>query len=500
MSERELILAVDIGTGATKAVLFDTHLKQIAIVRKHYPILAPRKGWSEQEPEAIFLSVAEAIGEAQSACPIGYAIRGISISSQLYSVLVMSKGGNVLSNSITWSDTRSSELSSELRRNPVTVGISRRTGCPIDPVFPLAKIKWLKENLDLPQNAVYISIKEYIMFRLTGQQLVDWSLASATGLFDIKTRAWDPAALDLLEISEANLSTLVSPQTVLRAWTVEAREKCGIRADIPLVIGGGDGPLASLGVGAATSGSLAVNVGTSAAARAVIRQPHIDPQGSLWTYLIDEGWWVIGGMVSSGGIVLEWFIDNFCSSEEKSVDKGYPASAYRYVDELASQIPAGSEGLLFIPYLSGAQCPDWSPDTRGSFIGLDLKHQRSHFARAVLEGITRSICRISVAIEDLLDKRFDEVYVTGGLTASPVWLQIAADMFGATVILPETSEGSARGAAMLAMIALGMKSGLQDFHRLSSPRERIYPTESGYAYYQAQQQRFMDALDQTRQL
>lgn len=500
MADTDLILAVDIGTGATKAVLFDSDLRQIAILKKHYPILTPSFGWSEQEPEVIYCAVAEAIREIQAVCPQGRSIRAISFSSQLYSVLAVDLDGVPLTNSLPWSDTRSATEVEKLRKDERARNAIQQTGCPLDAVYPLAKIKWMKEHLNLPESARFVSIKEYVLYRLTGRFLADWSVASATGLFDIHTRAWDPVALELAGISEHNLSPLVSSNLVLDTWSNLARELCGLRGEMPLVIGGGDGPLASLGVGATTSDELAVNVGTSAAARAVIRQPNIDPEGRLWTYLITEGLWVTGGMVSSGGIVFEWFLDNFFPEADAMGKEAVSDALYHHADLLASQASPGADGLIFVPYLSGAQSPDWSSNTRGCFIGLDLKHRRSHFARAVLEGITRSIYRVAKAIESLLEKPFDEVYVTGGLTASPVWLQIAADMFGATVVVPATSEGSARGAAMLAMVSIGLKSNLDDFQGLLTPKEKIVPRQAVHAFYEEQYHRFMRTLDLSRKI
>ena len=492
MNKKDLILAVDIGTGATKAVLFDAGLKQVALVRRHYPIHVPNKGWSEQEPEEIYQGVLEAIRAALQAVPPDCSVRAISISAQLYSIMAVAHDGTPLTNSIPWSDTRSVEQANRLREHPLAEGIRQRTGCPIDAVYPRTKIQWIKENLRLPKDARFVSIKEYVIHRLTGQFLVDWSMASATGLFDIQNKTWDATTLNLLGISSENLSVLVPTRAVLD-FTPDARDLTGISNGTPLVIGGGDGPLASLGVGAVGTNGLAVNVGTSAAARAVIYQPRIDPAGQLWTYLIDEGLWVTGGMVSSGGIVLEWFLENFFLAQALT-EGGFSTDVYTQLDRLAGEAPVGAEGLLFIPYLSGTQCPDWNPETRGSFIGLDLKHRRGHISRAVLEGISRSIYRISEAIQGLLDRQFEDVYVTGGLTASSLWLQIAADMFGASMIVPETSEGSARGAAMLATIALGMRSGLDDFEGLSVPSRRVKPDQPAHEYYQEQYQRFLIAL------
>jgi gluconokinase len=503
MNVGELILAVDIGTGATKAVLFDARLAPVNICRSYHTILNPVRGWSEQEPEAIYQAVLSAIGESLAAAPTGSKVKCVVLSSQLYSVLAVAPDGKLLSNSLTWSDTRSAGIAERLRRDPSIQQIRGRCGCPIDSVYPFAKIHWLRENLRLPEATRFVSIKEYIIYRLTGEWIIDWALASATGLFDIHRLRWDPAALSSLGIREDNLSRLVPPRAVLPGWTTDAHEKAGVSPGLPLVIGGGDGQLASLGVGAAASGAMAVNVGTSAAARALVREPQVDPDGRLWTYVVDEGLWVTGGMVSSGGIVFEWFLNNFMSAGgSASISTGEAAAIapdlYAYVDRLASAVPPGAEDLLFIPYLSGAQAPDWLPRTRGSFNNIDLRHTRGHFSRAVLEGVARSIYRIAEVIEERLDRHFSEVYVTGGLTASEVWLQVAADMFGSTIALPVTSEGSARGAAMLAMLALGMRSSYQDFDGWSEPARKVYPNPASQAVYREQRQRFLSALEASR--
>jgi gluconokinase len=236
----DFILSVDIGTSATKAILFDTDVKQIAIVRKHYPIHSPRRGWSEQEPEVILDAVLEAIQEITDRLPEGSRVLGVSFSSQLYSVLAVDADGKALTNSLTWSDTRSAEIAQAISQRPEAQGIYQRTGCPIDAIYPLAKIQWLKENFKLPENTRFISIKEYVIFRLIGQWVVDWSIASATGLFDIKEHHWDKTALSLLGITPANLSELVPPRHIFTKWNQEIIDLIGLPPDTPLIIGGGD--------------------------------------------------------------------------------------------------------------------------------------------------------------------------------------------------------------------------------------------------------------------
>lgn len=487
------ILAVDIGTTATKAVLFDTELSPRIVIRKSYPVLIPQPGRSEQEPEVILTAVIDALREGYRALPHGGRLLSVVFSSQMNSVLVVDLLGVARSRSLTWSDTRSAEVARSILSHPDAVGLAQRTGCPVDSIYPLSKIRWLKDNYNLPQEVKFISIKEYVLFHLTGRFLVDWSIASATGLFNIASRDWDPAALSLLGVTPDQLSELVSPRHILRDWKPDVIARTGLPPGVTLVIGGGDGPMGSLGVGAICPDILAVNVGTSAAARVAIAQPWTDPQSRLWTYTADDNLWLLGGIVSSGGIVWEWFLNTLTAGAQGQPD------LHAETIRLASGIRPGAEGLLFIPYLGGEQCPGWRPSTRGGFWGLDFHHQRGHLARAVLEGITRSIYLVAETIAAISPQPFREVRVTGGLTASPLWLQIAADMFNLPVLVPETTvEGSARGAAMLAMLSLGLKSSLQELEHLFISNKYIYPREEFHSLYTKQYQAFLEILEATR--
>jgi gluconokinase len=492
MGSNELILAVDIGTSATKAVLCDMDARPTAVFRQSNPILLPQSGWSEQEPQEVFASVSQAIREAAAAVPVGSKLLALSLSSQIYSVLAVDSSGNPLTNSLTWFDTRSAKDAGWLRGYPAAKDIHLRTCNPLDAIYPLAKIHWLKRNLGLPPGTRFISIKEYVLWRLIDRYVVDWSTASSSGYFDVKHLDWDRSALTMLGISSQSLSEPVSPRMIFTQWRNGIPESLGIPADLPLVIGGGDGPLASLGVGAHRPKTLAVNVGTSAAARTVMKTPRCDPDGKLWTFVVDEGLWVSGGVVSSGGYLFEWFLNNFFADLDGKLDARRRQEAYDAASSLAGSVPPGAEGLNFIPYLGGEQSPGWDPNTRGVFEGLDFSHGRAHFARAVLEGITFSIYRVADCIRSTFDIPFEEVYVTGGLGTSTHWLQMAADIFGAPVVVPQSVEGSARGAAMLALLALGKYSSYEDFPALE--RHLLQPGEENHLHYQDQYQRFLELV------
>lgn len=490
-----LLLAVDVGTSATKAILFDTSLKPVALSRRAYPIYNPQKGWSEQQPGEIYQAVLEAIGEASHLCPPGCDLAGVVFSSQMYSVLAVDQAGEPLTPSLTWSDTRSAPEAAWIRSLPEANDLYRRTGCPIDAIYPLSKIRWLRAAYPLLPATRFVSIKDYVIYKLTGHYLADWCTASASGLFDIHAPGWFTPALDLLGLSPTQLPELAPPRTILNHWTPQAADQVGTASRAPIILGAGDGPLASLGVGAWLADILAVNVGTSAAARAIIHQPLVDAQGRLWTYLLDDRTWVMGGIVSSGGMVYEWFLNTFLRQGEQG---NAAQNAHAHLEKLAASVPPGAEGLLFIPYLSGEQCPTWQPLTRGSFFGLDLKHSAGHFARAVLEGITQAIIYAAHSLQNTLGVSTREVRVSGGLTASPLWLQIAADMFGVPVAVSDTAEGSARGAAILGWLALGEKSGLDDFAGLFPEQAKILPRAEVTSLYQVQRESFLHILELVR--
>jgi gluconokinase len=498
-STRDPVLAVDIGTSATKAVIFDGRGAILAQARQSYPMHAPRPEWTEQDPDVVLAAVQEAIRLAYQSRPAAMGVAAVAFSAQWYSIMPVAADGRPLAPYLTWSDRRSAAQADALRRDARADEIYRRTGCPIDAIYPLAKIAWLKSQEAGRRAARFLSIKEYVFHRLFGDYLVDWGMASATGLFDIRQKTWSAPALEAAGISARVLSQPVSPQSILTRWNPDVLRATGLPQGLPCVLGGGDGALASIGVGAVGRGVAAVNVGSSAAARCLVREPATDPKGRLWTYLVDEGWWVTGGIVSSGAVVYEWFLRQIGTGAKIGTERGpvvEPGDIHAAMNALAATVPPGADGVRFLPYLSGEQCPVWDPRTTGALVGLTLSHTRAHLARAVYEGITASIARIVDAIRDLFGP-IEEIRVTGGLTAAPVWLRIAADMLGARVRVPESLEGSALGAAVMAWVALGMAHGLDAAAEVARARETIEPdpaTEAFYRRHRREMQRVLDLL------
>lgn len=488
MPER-FIVAIDLGTSAARAVLFDLSARPVKVVRQPYALLAPRPGWSEQDPEEIVKAVITCLQEIAGQVDQKNEILCVTFSSQMYSVLAIDEEGEPVTNSLTWNDRRSAEIADELRRNNEFRKLVFSTGCPISEIFPIYKILWLKRNLPARTNLKFVSIKDYVIARLTGQLISDWSIASASGLFSVDTKQWNEEVLSFVGLDRfANLPEVASPRAVIKQWKSKI-EDIGILDGIPIVLGGGDGPLASLGIGAVHPGSTAINVGTSAAYRVTVDTPALDPMGKLWTFVADEELWVTGG-ITGGGIVYDWLIRTYFQGKETLL----PGQVYKYVDELVQTVAPGAEGLLFIPYIAGQQSPDWNAKQRGGFVGLGVEHGLAHFSRAVLEGLAFSLYRIANTVGSNLQLSSERIYMSGGITNSDVWLQLAADVFGRDVLALENTEGSAKGSMLLGMLALGIISKPDELSAPKSEYKFFTANENNHKAYQGIFDRFENVL------
>jgi gluconokinase len=485
MSGKRLILAVDIGTSGARGLLFDEQAEVVAQTRQPYSTLYPRPGWSEQDADAVAQAVIRTLREMVArAAESRRRIEAVVLSAQMYSILAVDAHGHPLTQSMTWGDMRAAATADHLRGQASST-LAGRTGCPTQAIYPLSKIRWLVDEGRLPVTVKFVSIKDYVVFRLTGRWLADWSTASASGLLDIRRHDWDDEALALAGVSRDSLPELASPREVLRTWQPDIRESVGISNDLPLILGAGDAPLANIGVGATAPGTVAINLGTSAAARALISQPETDPAGRLWTYIADVDRWVIGGIIGAGGVVYEWLLNELLfGTKERLADE-----VFRESDRLARQAPPGADDLLFVPYFAGEQSPGWNATAKGMIHGLTLHHHSGHLIRAAIEGLVFALTRIVRLIEKLRAAPTTAGYITGGLAASDVALHTLADTLGVPVMKPESPESSARGAAILGWLALGAARNDAEFGR---PEAQIVPDSSLQSLYHARYDAFCE--------
>ncbi len=469
-------IGLDIGTTSTKAIVFTPSGAVRGIGNVDYPLLVPQPSWAEQDPETIFAAVISALKAAIEKADVDkHEIGGIGFSTAMHSLIAVDHHGSPLTHSIIWADNRSTAQTERLKQDGVGHGIYLATGTPIHPMSPLPKIMWLREQAPdtFRRAAKFISIKEYVIYRLFGQYVVDYSIASATGLFNLRKLDWDEEALHVAGITKQQLSEPVPTTHIVRGMKIRYAEEIGLDVDTPFVVGASDGVLANLGIGAIDPGQVAITIGTSGAVRTVVPEPITDPKGRTFCYVLTENHWVIGGPSNNGGIMLRWFRDEFSWPEvERAKQMG--VDPYDVMIEAAEHVSAGAEGLLFLPFLSGERAPYWNAQARGSFFGIGLHHKREHFIRAVLEGILFSVYSIGIALRDLAGGA-TEIRASGGFARSRQWRQIMSDMFGYEVLIPESHESSSFGAALLAMHALGALNNLHDVKSLIHISHRHEP-------------------------
>lgn len=485
MNTLSYVLGVDIGTTSTKAVLFTETGNIVSQKAIAYPLYTPTVGAAEQDPDEIWTAVTTSVRTLIETSKIETSqLLCLSFSAAMHSLIAICDNGQLLTRSITWADTRSAKWAYQLKENQQGQTIYSRTGTPIHAMSPLVKLIWLRnEHPEIfKQAAKFISIKEYIFYRLFEQYLVDYSIASATGLMNLKELTWDKEALSIAGITQHHLSQLVPTTHIVEKISEASARELGIPVNTPIVMGASDGVLANLSVGAISPGNVAVTVGTSGAVRAVVEQPWIDPQERLFCYALTENHWVIGGAVNSGGVIFRWIRDQLGEAEvakAKEVDK----DPYDLLMNLAQSVPPGADGLVFHPYLTGERAPIWDANARGSFFGLTLRHTKAHLIRAVLEGIAFNLNLVLQALEDCIGKP-KSIQATGGLAKSLLWRQILADVFAQEITVPASYESTCLGAAVLGLYALQKIPSLDVVSQMIGACKQQQPLPKNVEIYQ----------------
>ncbi|WP_210125453.1 gluconokinase [Staphylococcus sp. GDY8P85P] len=451
------MIGVDIGTTSTKSVLYDENGQFIMKHSIGYPLHTPNVDVSEENPDELFDAVLMTVKYVVREANIKKEdIKLIAFSAQMHSLIALDAQHHRLTESITWADNRASKYAELINKEHHGSGIYQRTGTPIHPMSPLSKIFWMKyEQPDIyKQTAMFADIKTYIFYQLFETYVIDHSMASATGMFNLETRHWDAEALELLGITEAQLPQLVPTTHILKGMKKRYATLMGIDEDTPIIVGASDGVLSNLGVNSYKKGEVAVTIGTSGAIRTVINKPRTDYKGRIFCYVLDEDHYVIGGPVNNGGVVLRWLRDELLASEVETA-KRLGVDPYDVLTKIASRVKPGSEGLIFHPYLAGERAPLWNADARGSFFGLTLSHQKEHMIRAALEGVLYNLYTVYLALVEVMNETPSTIKATGGFAKSEVWRQMMADIFDTDLIVPESYESSCLGACVLGLKALG---------------------------------------------
>jgi len=481
------ILGIDAGTTSFKAALFNDTGKEIASVREEYSLLTPSDLMVELAPEVYWKIFKSVVGKTLALVYKEQSIRpekiiALAIDSQGETLICLDKNGKPLRNAIVWLDNRSYRETEKIREKYSAKYVYDITGQPeIIPTWPVTKIMWLKENEpDVFKNTFkYVLLEDYLIYRLTGEYAGEKSLYSSSLMLDIHKGIWWEDMLEFAEISEKQLPKIMGSGQAVGRLTKKTADETGIYVDTIVVTGALDQTAGIIGACNIKPGTVTETTGSCLAVCANVDKPVPFNEDLLipCQYHAIDGKYYLMLWSQSAGMVLEWLKDNFYNMEK---DIGsYEKNIYSLIDQQAEDVPAGCEGLIMLPFLSGAACPEFNHNAKGVFYGVTLNHKKPHFARSVMEAVAFNLKRNLDALEKL-GVYTDHIKSMGGGAKSSFWNQIKADITQKTVYACKNTETACLGAAILAGIGSGIFesiekacSNIKYSYRVYNPRNNL---------------------------
>ena len=458
-------LGIDIGTSGTKTLAIDAKGKILASDTQEYPCYAPKPLWSEQDPEDWWNAAVKSVKNVVRKAKLKPAdVKGIGLSGQMHGSVFLDKNDKVIRKAILWNDQRTAAECAEIEHAAGgRTNLIRLVANPAMTGFTAPKILWLrnKEPKHFEKLRKVLLPKDEIRRRLTGEYATEVSDASGMLLLDVAKRNWSLELLDALKLDKELFGKVYESEDVTGKLTSQAAALLGLTTNCVVVGGAGDCAAGAIGNGIVSEGIVSTSIGTSGVMFVYSDDVKIDPLGRVHTFChaVRGKWHLMGVNLSSGGS-LQWFRNALCA-ELAAEAKKKKKDVYDLLTAEAEKTPPGSEGLFFLPYLSGERTPHADPFARGCFVGLTLAHQRGHLIRSVLEGVTYSL-RDSLEIFRGLEIPVKQIRASGGGSKSPFWRQIQADVFGQQVVTINSVEGPAFGVALLAAVGAGAFKNIQE--------------------------------------
>lgn len=472
-----LILAIDVGTTNCKTLLLDRDLNVLAKVSSEYPVAVPQPGWAEQQPEDWWVAVKESIRRVVAQADPA-AIQAVGLSGQMHGLVALDRQGRVLRSAILWNDQRSAPQCQAIYERVGGKGkLVAHTNNAMLPGYTGGKILWLRDHdpAIYGQIATVLLPKDYLRFRLTGDRATDVSDASGTGLFDVRARQWAYRLMDLLDIPGEWFPPVFESGEFTGTVGDAVAAETGLLPGTPVIAGGGDAVMQTIGGGAINSDVVLIVIGTGGNVTVSTRYAVDNPDANLqvFCHVVPERW-VAMGVTLSAGNSLKWFRDTL-GGLERTLARDLQTDAYDLLGCQAALSPAGANGLLFLPYLQGERCPHTNVHARGTFVGIGLHTSKADMVRSVMEGVTFSLRDV---LELILrnSAQPDRIHASGGGSSSAVWRQIQADIFKRPVTtLDHSEDASAVGAGIVAGVACGLWASAQEAVSLIKARTVDHP-------------------------
>lgn len=457
------LIGIDVGTSATKTVLFDEKGNIVASASEEYPLYQPENGWAEQKPEDWAKAVLDTLATVLKDSGIqGEAVKGIGLSGQMHGLVMLDEAGAVIRPSIIWCDQRTgAEVEEMLSIMPRERWIEITANPPLTG-WTVAKILWVRNHEpDHYRRCRHILLpKDYIRYVLTGQFAAEVSDASGMQLLDVPGRCWSDEVLEKLDIDKDMLGQVYESCEVTGTILPEIAEKTGLSSQTIVVGGAGDNAAAAVGTGVVKDGTAFTTIGTSGVVFAHSSQVTIDPKGRVHTCCCAvPGAWHVMGVTQGAGLSLKWFKDNFCQDYVARADE-LGVDVYDLINKDIEAIAPGSDRLIYLPYLMGERTPHLDPDCRGVFFGLSAIHTKAHMLRAIMEGVSFSLNDCNDILNEMGIK-VDEMMACGGGGKSDIWRQMLADMYHCQVKTVQQTEGPALGVAILAGVGAGIYESIE---------------------------------------
>jgi len=460
-----VFLGIDVGTSGTKVLAMNAKGEILGSVLETYPCYTPRPHWSEQEPEDWWAATIKAVRSLLRKAKIkGTEVKAIGLSGQMHGSVFLDKNDKVIRRALLWNDQRTVAECAEIEQ--LAGGREKLIQLVANPAltgFTAPKILWLrnKEPRNFAKTAKILLPKDFIRLRLTGEYATEVSDASGMLLLDVANRCWSKELLSRLQLDENLLGTCYESEDVTGTLTQEAAKQLGLTTDCVVVGGAGDCAAGAIGNGIVGKGVLSTSIGTSGVMFVHSEQIKFDPLGRIHTFChAARGKWHMMGVNLSSGGSLQWFRNALCAELVEKA-KSRKCDVYELMSQEAAAAPVGSQGLFFLPYLSGERTPHADPDARGCFVGLTLAHARGDMIRAIMEGVAYSM-RDSLEIIRGLDVPVKQIRASGGGSRSPLWRQVQSDVFGQKVHTIQSEEGPAFGVALLAAVGAGEYKNIQE--------------------------------------
>jgi xylulokinase len=441
-------MGIDVGTGGTRVLVVDERGKiRAGVTAPHEEIRMERPLWAEQRPDDWWQAAAQAIRGALAEAHIaGRDVRGIGLSGQMHGLVILDRDNNVIRPALIWCDQRSQAQVDSINREVGSANVLSYTANPVLTGFTLPKLLWVRDNEPERYDRVRKMLlpKDYVRFRLTGEFATEVSDASGTSLFDVVRREWSARMIEALALDGTILPKCYESVEVSGTISQAVAGLTGLSAGTPVVGGGGDQAASAVGNGIVEPGLVSCTLGTSGVVFAHLEQVAYDPSGRVHTFChAVPGKWHVMGVTQGAGLSLQWLRNQLA-----------PGTDYDALTAEAAKSPAGANGLFWLPYLMGERTPHLDATARGGWIGITARHTRADLIRSVIEGVSYSQ-KDCLEIIEQLGATVNSIRISGGGGKSAFWRQVLADILEKPVVTLETQEGSAYGAALLAMVGTG---------------------------------------------